>query len=409
MSDSIERQRNDDLFPAVVRRLGDCDLAATGQLWIAFSGGLDSTVLLHAARCAYPNGQLAVLHINHGISPRADAWQAHCEREAAALQLKLVVEKVKLRARNIEFAGRRARIKVFNSLLHSDDVVATAHHRDDELESLLWQLGTGRALVGIAACRELMHGRLWRPLLEFRRKALETVARRRGWTWIDDESNADTSYTRNALRHEVLPKLRSTFPTFESNLLKLKELPLDSIARKPLAVASIVDNPLCVRAWLHAFRITAKSSVVDEIVRQATARNDAQVLIRVASDRSVRRYRGMLYVVADAAPHHAAVPVGRLCRLPMGELSWKISERGLSAAKRVQIRTRIGGERLLVDGRRVKLADWLAKRNVPPWQRDTWPLLFDDGQLVAVPGLGVADTVCQPDGWEPRWRAVDEF
>ena len=408
MSDFIRSRTNDVSLGQVIRRLAELDLEPASRLWIAFSGGVDSTVLLHAAARAFDSELVTVLHVNHGLSSNADAWETHCELVAARLGLTFVRRRIALTGRNPEFEGRRERLKVFDGVLSAGDVVATAHHLNDELESLMWQLATGRALVGIAEWRNLKRGRLWRPLLEYKRDELLCIARQNKWRWIEDESNLDVSLTRNALRHEVLPRLRKAFLDFESQLLRLKEPPLAKLNRAPIEAETLAQDSKRVRAWLHAFDITPKSTVVNEIIRQATARDDAQVLVRVSSSASVRRFKGLFFVVPFAVPilEHS-INVGEDCSNAFGKLAWRKETVGLPSGSQLRRVKRKGGESLQLNERRVQLSKWFYHQNVPPWEREAWPLFYRDEQLVAVPGLGVASSACSPGGWVPQWRRVD--
>ena len=275
MSDFKEAQRNQVSLDQVTRTLDALDLGVTNRLWIAFSGGVDSTVLLHAASKAYEPHQLTVVHVNHRVSPNADSWELHCKNVATRLGLEFHSKRVSLRGKNLEYEGRQARLSVFKDVLRDGDVLATAHHRDDELESLTWQLATGRALVGISDWRRFEHGWLWRPLLHYNRDELLNLANEYGWSWIEDESNQDVTFTRNALRHQVLPHLKSAFSDFESQLLRMKEPPLEHLPRAPISAKLLREDSKKTRAWLHAFGITPRNSIVQEIMRQASARRDA--------------------------------------------------------------------------------------------------------------------------------------
>ncbi len=403
-------QRNNSSFEQIVQTLTELDLPPTRQLWIAYSGGVDSTVLLHAAARAFDPEQLTALHINHGLSENANAWESHCEAIATRLNLPFVVRRICLTGRNLEAEGRRARFRVFDEVAPEGDVVATAHHCDDEVESLMWQLSTGRALVGIAHWRSLAHGRLWRPLLSCKRSELLNIARHNGWSWVEDESNLDVSLTRNALRQEVLPRLRAAFPNFDSHLLQLKAPPHQIFAPEPIEAKLLRENPTRVRAWLHAFDLTPKTGAVEEIARQATARDDAQVLVRVSSNTSVRRFKGAFFVVPDEEIVEAhTIKVGEPYRGTFGELTWDNESTGLGSDTQILVRTRKGGETLHLFDRTVKLSKWFYEQGVPPWERDAWPLFYIGDQLAAVPGLGVSASASKPEGWVPIWRRLDRY
>lgn len=408
MSDFKRARTNDVSLDQVIYRLEELDLEPANRLWIAFSGGIDSTVLLHAATRSFERERVTVLHINHGLSRNADSWATHCKTVAARLGLAFVEHQISVTGRNLEFEGRRERLKVFDKVMNDGDVVVTAHHRNDELESLMWQLATGRALVGISEWRNLTKGRLWRPLLRYKRDDLLRIAQHHKWTWIEDESNLDVSLTRNALRHEVLPRLNAAFSDFELQLMRLKEPPLERLHSEPIEAKLLKNDSTRVRAWLYAFDITPKTSVVEEIMRQATARRDAQVLVQVSASASVRRFKGRFFVVPDIVRiPDRAIRVGERARYPFGELTWVKGSTGLSTNAQLHIRNRCGGESIQLGERRRKLSKWFYDQGVPPWERDAWPLFYRAEQLVAVPGLGVDSTACSPGGWVPQWHRVD--
>ena len=407
MLDFKKAQHSDVSLERIVQCLSALELSSTNRLWIAFSGGVDSTVLLQAAARALDRSRLAVLHINHGLSSYANSWEAHCENIAADLGISFVGRRVHVVGKNVEFEGRRTRFKVFEEVVNDGDVVATAHHRDDELESLMWQLSTGRALIGIASWRNLEVGRLWRPLLNYKRDELMGIARQNGWSWVEDESNLDVSLTRNALRHGVLPRLRTAFPDFDAHLLQLKEQALEPLRREPIEAKLLQENPSKVRAWLHAFDITPKTTVVTEIARQLAARADAQVLVRVGHNSSVRRFRGMCFVVPDGESLMSkSIQVGENRGYMFGTLTWVKGTAGLPTEVQIQTASRKGGETLILSDRCVKLSKWFYDQGVPPWERDAWPLFYRGEQLVAVPGLGVAASASVLDGWIPRWQRI---
>ena len=187
------------------------------RLAVAYSGGLDSTVLLHLlaglrGEHAY---RLSAVHVHHGLLPAAEAWVAHCERQCAALGVPLRVERVSVgrAGRGLEAAAREARYRVFAGL--DVDTLALAHQRDDQAETVLLQLMRGGGVKGLAAmpaARALGGITLLRPLLETTRAEIEAHARTHGLSWVEDESNDDVRLRRNAIRRHLLPMLARTFP-----------------------------------------------------------------------------------------------------------------------------------------------------------------------------------------------------
>jgi len=197
--------------------------------WVGFSGGLDSTVLLHALAQLHLPVPVRALHINHQISPNADAWQIQCAEFCAQYSIPFHAEKVRVEntGKGIEDAARAVRYSVFEKNLAPNDFLLTAHHANDQAETLLLRLmrGTGpRGLAAMAAVRALGAGSLVRPLLHFTRAELEAYARLHQLSWVDDESNLDNDYDRNFLRNQVIPLLHNRWPEFKRKWQQTAEL-----------------------------------------------------------------------------------------------------------------------------------------------------------------------------------------
>jgi len=190
------------------------------SLVVGFSGGLDSTVLLHAAKrlSAGTNHYLSAAHIHHGLSASADVWADSCAKACQVLDIPLTVHRVDVPRRSgegIEAAARRVRHTAFEA--HPADWILLAHHADDQAETVLHNLLRGAGVRGAAAMPEA-RGRQLRPLLGLERAALLAYANLHQLVWIEDESNADTRYTRNFLRREILPSIASRFPRASEHL-----------------------------------------------------------------------------------------------------------------------------------------------------------------------------------------------
>lgn len=189
--------------------------------WVALSGGLDSMVLLHALISAELSVPVKAVHVHHGLSPRADQWQSLCESTCRTwgVPLETVSVEVQRRGKGLEDAAREARYRVFEALLAPGERLLTAHHGDDQVETLLLRLMRGagpRGLAAMARFRSLGEGALARPLLGLTRAELEGYAQAHQLQWVEDESNADRRFDRNFLRHEVVPQLRQRWPSVVS-------------------------------------------------------------------------------------------------------------------------------------------------------------------------------------------------
>ncbi|HLX52696.1 MAG TPA: tRNA lysidine(34) synthetase TilS [Aquella sp.] len=181
------------------------------NICVGLSGGVDSIVLLHILKQLKPEINLTAIHINHNISPNADKWALFCQKFCAALNIPLHIEKISLNRLGGESLENLARIARHNVLLQSSaEVIALAHHQNDQVETILSQLFRGSDLHNIAAMHTISQKQgktLWRPLLEISRKQIEEYAGEFKLEYISDESNFDTTFLRNFVRHDVIPLL----------------------------------------------------------------------------------------------------------------------------------------------------------------------------------------------------------
>lgn len=381
--------------------------------WIGFSGGLDSTVLLHALAQLQLPVQLRGLHINHQISANADAWQKRCADFCAQHSIPFHAEKVRVEntGKGIEDAARVARYSVFEKNLAATDYLLTAHHANDQAETLLLRLmrGTGpRGLASMASVRTLGAGLLARPLLHFTRAELEAYALVHQLSWVDDESNFDDDYDRNFLRNQVMPLLHSRWPEFKrkwqqtAELCAQQETVMEEIAREDLVRAeplaervgqSIELNALLglsparkqniLRYWLRLINHTTPEQLHWQQIEQQIfgGREDAQTRVSWGNV-ALQTYRERLY----ALPLH----------LPELELQFElrvgdIKPRLKADLPDLHIRFRAGSERCKPAGRAHSqtLKKLLQEYELEPWLRDKVPLVFSGDDLVAVGDLWV--------------------
>lgn len=202
---------------AAVAACIDRHVAAGERVCVALSGGVDSVVLLHAlVRARSP--RLSALHVHHGLHPHADRWAAFCADLCGRLAVPFACVRVAVERGSrdgLEAAARRARHAAFAAA--DADWVMLAHQRDDQAETMLFNLLRGSGLAGAAAMRE-RSGRLLRPLLDVDRNQIAAYARAHALAWIEDDSNSDTRFSRNFLRHEVFPEVARRFPAAAKNL-----------------------------------------------------------------------------------------------------------------------------------------------------------------------------------------------
>ncbi len=396
------------------------------QFLVAFSGGLDSTVLLHQLVCwraQDPTLRLRAIHIHHGLSANADDWVAHCQQLCRQWQVPLVVERVVLAdtGLGVEAHAREARYRAFRTAIEPGEVLVTAQHLDDQCETFLLALKRGSGPTGLsamAASSVFSDTLLLRPLLNTRREALHQWALRHQLSWIEDESNQDDTYDRNFLRLQIIPRLSARWPHFteavarSADLCAEQESLLDemlaeelaslmaddgTLAIEPLAAVSAARRAALLRRWLAWHNAPMPSREMPERIWRevAQAREDAFPCLRLG-DFTVRRYRQRLWWVKYLPGQTEAVlswPDSRQpLRLPegMGELLLLAGGplRAPLAGEAVTVRFRAGGNLHIVGrhgGRKLKKI-W-QELGIAPWRRDTTPLLFYGETLIAAADL----------------------
>lgn len=426
------------------------------RIVVAVSGGVDSVALL-SALCEMPAPvPLRAVHVNHHLHPNAALWERHCRRLCRDLEVPLSLRHARIEVRrgaSLEAVARDARYRLLRAALRPGELLLTAHHLDDQLETVLLQMLRGAGIAGLAAMPSLTRwGGAWlgRPLLQVPRAALVAWASASGLHWVDDDTNVDERFDRNYLRLRVLPVLRARWPSAARTvarsaahlgevlgiLTEVTERDLAGLRRgDALDGRALVDLPvarqrLALRAWLAERGAAPPDSAMVEQIRRLTdaVRPDAAPVLRWPGG-ELRRFRGWLHVVVPAATgslidvpswswerrRRLALGDGRgvlvLRRDPRGDIDLDRLPASLS------IRFRHGGERVaLRDGAgRRELKELLRAAAVLPWMRGRIPLVFGGESLLLVPGVCVAG-VCAATGrsrrratlaWieAPTWRA----
>ncbi|MDJ0862027.1 MAG: tRNA lysidine(34) synthetase TilS [Gammaproteobacteria bacterium] len=420
-------------------------LPETTTYWVAYSGGLDSHVLLHAMaairRTLLP-AQLRVVHVNHGLHHDAPSWAAHCERVCKKLGLsltKLEVDVKQRRGESPEAAARRVRYQAFSSVAAAGDVLLTGHHRDDQAETMLLHLLRGAGPHGLSAmppCRPHGQGWLARPLLEFSRPALRRYAESMALDWEEDPTNYQDRFGRNFLRNEVMPLLRLRWPAVTTLLARAAAHQAEAARLVDFLADADLEHVRCstsdglradlmralsqerqrslMRRWIQGLglpmpTVAHLNRVLMDVVGAAP---DRVPLVRWEGA-EVRRYRDLIFAMRPLPTVSSATvlrwPAGETLSLPYGRLT---AERRLGQGIReaawtagvTEVRFRHGGERCRPAGRHHShsLKKLLQERGVPPWVRERLPLVYVGGELAAVADLWV----CAPfaaGGAEPGW------
>lgn len=467
MASSRKPRPNDPVGRALARALAELpERGPAERMGLALSGGIDSVVLLHAL---HEQGvSLLALHVHHGLSPDAEAWAAHCERLCASLRVPLRLLRVTVAgrgARGVEEAAREARYAALLAACRDEGLarLALAHHLDDQAETVLLQLLRGAGPAGLAAMPAERsagaQGRdvtLWRPLLEVPRAAIEEYATRHALAFVEDSSNRDTRYVRNALRWKILPEVGKHFPGYRQTFARFARLAaeaqrvLDAVAASDLE-ALRDEHPvlgeglrlsrwlalpterqaMVLRHWLATRGLRAPSEARLAQMREQLSRSapDARVMLR-HQGHEVRRYRDWI-VLVDAPEALATGPS------PTGEarVEWRGERRlaiplfrgaliveptqdegvpaALLSSQPLLLRARRGRERLQRAPNRPSrtLKNLYQEAGIPAWQRDRLPLVWVGDRLVFAAGLGtdvrfVSRTA--PDRVRIAWEAGED-
>jgi tRNA(Ile)-lysidine synthase len=366
---------------------------------------MDSVVLLHLLK-DHPG--VRAIHVHHGLSPNADAWAAFCRRLCKQWNIPISVRRVRVgrTGKGLEAAAREARYAAFSK--EKTDVIALAHHLDDQAETVLMNLLRGAGLRGASGMRvrSRFEGKLLaRPLLELPRTSLEDYARLHRLEWIEDESNADDAFTRNFVRRRLGPLIETRFPQWKRSLARAARLFSEKDDR----------GERLLREFLRSQGLRAPSEArLAEMLKQLASRTARTELEHDGA--TLRVYRGRVFI--DEGKNAAFDPVPwsgqRRLRIPAlgGELRFRagdgIASKHLKTGS-FQVRLRSGGERLQVHPRRPRrtLKNLFQEAGVPSWARSRTPLLFRGEDLVWAPGLGV-DVRYQGRGLAPEWIVEQE-
>jgi len=415
---------------------------ASRNILIAYSGGVDSQVILHClASLKNKNrlkARLRVCHVDHGLSDNSVQWQQFAKEQCHKLNIPLdiVCVNVKIQAqKSLEALARDARYSALKSIASVGDLIVTGHHSDDQVETFLLALKRGAGLKGLSAMqKEMQLGQqlLVRPLLNFSRADIEHYAKEHQLTWVEDESNVDERFDRNFLRHQILPKLSERWPSINSTIARSAEhcfeaqQLLDELAQQDLAKSQISQNVLntsvllsltlprfnnMLRYFLSQHNILMPSSQqLHQVHLQLSAENDKSPMVQLASC-CFRRFKGELHlthIFQDISLWHDTVNLTDVAKneilvLPdkLGTLSfsirnqdedpkayWQANVRAPKTGQIVSVSFSHQNPKCLPEYRQHSrsLKKVLQELAMPPWLRKRTPFIFYDDDLVAVMG-----------------------
>lgn len=398
------------------------------QIDIALSGGMDSMVLMVVLYQLRSDIQMSLraIHVHHGLSQNADHWLSFCQKQCDILGVDLSYEKVDIqsdRGMGVEAAARKQRYQVFEKYRYG--ILVLAHHQNDQAETLMLQLFRGSGLKGLAAMQNYDSDRkIWRPFLGLKRQLIEEFARQNKVNFIDDESNDDLYYDRNFLRQKVLPLIESRYPNIIQTISRSADNIADGLSinesiakedaeqyffndKSQLSLSMLKKLPKervinLIRWWLnHNQQLMPSKKTMEELFDQILhVKKDAMLNISIAPLMTIRAYQGQLYLVEKKnklMPYELMWHGEDEITLPDQTklLFKKTIGDGLSLSKlgvtTLRIQNRIGGERFKPNENRPSrtLKYLLRTSKIPPWERDSIPLIFSEDRLVAVPRFGV--------------------
>lgn len=430
------------------------------HLYVGYSGGLDSHVLLHVIIELIGKKRITAVHVNHQLSSNSDIWQKHCEDRCLELGVDIICKTVSIKNRGtgIEGAARDARYSVFEKLLKKNDLLILAHHADDQIETMLFRLFRGSGIKGMSGMpisRILGNGELYRPLLPFFRRDLESYASANQINWIEDDSNLDIAFDRNFIRHKLIPTINERWPNSplklnrSANIFAESDFLVNVLAQKDFKIVTEVSERVgwsisidklngfetirqknILRYWFNLHNLTLPSyAVLDNALNQMiSSKIDAEPIVSWG-DLQLRRFNKKLYLLPlnFEDPNYSVKKKKGRELLEKNSIKWdgssqlilpdssslcvKLKMKGglrIDVKKNLEIRFRSGGERCKPKGRSGSntLKKLFQEYSLEPWLRNNIPLIYIDNRLAAVGDLWVCDEFCaEPDelGIQLEW------
>ncbi|MGZ8908488.1 MAG: tRNA lysidine(34) synthetase TilS [Methylococcaceae bacterium] len=395
------------------------------RVYIGYSGGVDSHVLLHL--CASIDSlrpKITAVYVHHGLQAVAESWAEHCAKIAEALGVEFLLLRVNASAmagESPEEAARNARYTALKAIITVDDVLLVAQHREDQLETVLLQLFRGSGLRGLSGMPESMafgQGILLRPLLDAGKSAITGYAEAHHLRWIEDPTNQANDYDRNFLRNAVMPLLKQRWPAVDKTVARSAkhcaeaQLLVSEVADELfLPVFNAVDNTVCIvklkaytnyrqqlviRQWFEHLGLKMPSQgFVERILAEVVAAREDSDPVLSGQGYQIRRYRDKLYCLK-----HSAQETLKTVIWPMGQTSIMAPDKQqLSCvpastgilrerwqSSHVAVKFRSGGETICLPGRQGHhaLKKLFQEAGIPPWERPLMPLVYLDDKLAAI-------------------------
>jgi len=387
------------------------------KIWLAYSGGMDSRVLLQLlaeAQSRYSHLHLSAIHVNHQLQTDALAWEAHCQQQCEQLGIALMICRVDATPKDRqspEQAAREARYDAFAEHLSEDDILVTAHHANDQAETLLLQLMRGAGTAGLSAMpmsRSFKGMNLYRPLLGFSRQMLQDFANHKNLQWVEDPSNQETDIRRNFIRHEVMPVLDKQWPEPEKSINQSArhladteqtlnwflecELAKVLLARDVLAIDTLLTYPTAIqrhllRRWYVQLGLAAPGEdklalIMSEVM---AAKADANPELKWQGS-VLHRCRNRLLLSPDWEPiehqHWSA-------EATITTSAWQLNIAGLNSINTQELTASIASHDMEINqsNRLRSLKKVFKDKAVPVRFRSLLPAVFMGSELIYVSGI----------------------
>lgn len=406
--------------------------AETGKVFIAYSGGVDSHVLLHlVCSVEWLKLKTTAVYINHGLQKEAEQWASHCESVSLDLGVKFLcinVNAEKVNGKSLEEIAREARYSAFKTLVDKQDVLLLAQHREDQMETVLLQLFRGagvRGLSGMPLSAVFGAGEMLRPFLDVSKNEIICYAEENKLQWIEDPSNKSDKFDRNYLRNQIIPQLKDRWPALDKTIARSarhcaksesisQELAKQLLSNvfnesdQTLTITKLLDleadqQQLVIRQWFYAMKLRMPSEkkvekILFEVVQSKTSANPEIQ----EQGRYVKRYRNKLYCLNQATIDQvmenkfwpsevrqidlnngfSLTRGGALEGIP--KTLWHKSE--------ISIKFRDGSEKIKLPGRKGhhSLKNLFQEKAIPPWERSQIPLVYLNDQLAAISDLWIS-------------------
>ncbi|UQB43381.1 tRNA lysidine(34) synthetase TilS [Thiomicrospira microaerophila] len=387
------------------------------QIWVAFSGGLDSTVLLNALVEQKPaEVNLKALHIHHGLQPQADDWLVHCQQIAESLNVEFIGHKVRVDStQNLEAAARQARYQAFQQILADGEIILTAHHLRDQAETFLLNLMRGAGLAGLGAMSSQRiltlnpEKQAWlaRPLLTVDYQAMQNYAHQRALKWIEDPMNQQMDYRRNFIRHQVLPLFNQAWSKPELKIAQTAAHCSESdqllIALAQIDLKAVDHGADCLnwqamqtfewhrqknilRYWFnHYHQIRLSQTDLDWFKNECFNASPNAQPQRILAGKKVKRFKRFIFYLVESKQEinllwSEGLDLNIISSALVPSLGKGIAQSWFDPKNTIEIRSLKPTDKV----QRGALKKWFQQQAIPPWQRTQWPVIVINGQLAAI-------------------------